>query len=87
MGCTILGLWSADGGGVSPLDDALLAAHLAGDNETLVKLYRQAGEAALNQDEVRGCFYLTHAYVFALEAGMKEAEALRAMLVARGREA
>ena len=77
MGGTILGLWSADGGGVSPLDDALLAANLAGDNETLVKLYRQAGEAALDQDEVQGCFYLTHAYVFALEAGMAVAELAR----------
>lgn len=72
---------------MSDLDDALLAAHVAGDNATLVKLYRQAGEAALDIDEVQGCFYLTHAYVFALEAGMDEAEDLRAMLVARGREA
>jgi hypothetical protein len=72
---------------VSSLNDALLAAHLAGDNATLVRLYRKAGEAALPKDEVQGCFYLTHAYVFALEAGMLEAEELRAILVAKGREA
>lgn len=72
---------------MSDLNEALLAAHMAGDNETLVTLYRQAGEAALDVDDVQGCFYLTHAYVFALEAGMAEAEDLRAMLVARGREA
>lgn len=72
---------------MNTLDEALLAAHLAGDNETLVGLYRQAGEAVLAHDEVQGCFYLTHAYVFALEAGMDEAEELRAVLVARGREA
>ncbi|MCO4824277.1 MAG: hypothetical protein KC451_05440 [Amylibacter sp.] len=72
---------------MNTLDEALLAAHLAGDNETLVGLYRAAGEAVLARDEVQGCFYLTHAYVFALEAGMAEAEELRAVLVARGREA
>lgn len=72
---------------MSTLDEALLAAHVAGDNETLVRLYRQAGEAALAEDEVQGCFYLTHAYVFALEAGMIEAEELRVILAARGREA
>ena len=72
---------------MSKLDEALLAAHVAGDNETLVRLYREAGEAALPRDEIQGCFYLTHAYVFALEAGLAEAEDLRAVLVARGREA
>lgn len=72
---------------MSELDDALLAAHVAGDNAKLVRLYWQAGEAALDTDEVQGCFYLTHAYVFALEAGMAEAEELRAILAARGREA
>ena len=72
---------------MAALNDALLAAHVAHDNETLVKLYKQAGERVLAEDEVQGCFYLTHAYVFALEAGLAEAEELRAMLVARGREA
>ena len=72
---------------MSDLDDALLAAHIAKDNATLVRLYRQVGEAALDADEVQGCFYLTHAYVFALEAGMAEAEDLRVILAARGREA
>ncbi len=72
---------------IGPLNEALLAAHVAGDNETLVRLYRAAGEAALDTDEVQGCFYLTHAYVFALEAGLAEAEELRMMLAARGREA
>ena len=87
MGGAILGCRAAGCGRVSDLNDALMAAHVAGDNATLVRLYRQAGEAALERDEVQGCFYLTHAYVFALEAGMDEAEELRVMLVARGREA
>ena len=87
MGCAIIVRWPPDCCRVSDLNEALLAAHVAGDHATLVRLYRTAGEAALDEDEVQGCFYLTHAYVFALEAGMDEAEALRAMLVARGREA
>jgi hypothetical protein len=32
------------------------------------------------------CFYLTHAYVFALSAGATEAGALHARLLAHGRE-
>ncbi|MEM6619616.1 MAG: hypothetical protein AAF631_09965, partial [Pseudomonadota bacterium] len=49
------------------LNARLLAAHAAGDARTLVALYRQAGDDATD-DTARG-FYLTHAYVFALEAG------------------
>ena len=33
------------------------------------------------------CFFLTHAYVFALEAGASEAGVLHARLKAQGREA
>lgn len=69
------------------LDAALLVAHEAKDNAMLVRLYRQAGEDALADDEVQGCFYLTHAYVFALEAGFDEAAEIHAILVAHGREA
>ena len=69
---------------MSDLDAALIAAHEAGDTDALVRLYREAADAA--EGEVRRAFYLTHAYVFALEAGMAEAEALRAQLVAMGRE-
>ena len=72
---------------MSELDDALLAAHAIRDNSTLVRMYRQAGEAVLETNEVQGCFYLTQAYVFALEAGMEGAEDLRAVLSERGREA
>ena len=65
------------------LDAALLAAHAAGHRAELVRLYadaaaRSAGEAA--------AFYLTHAYVFALEAGDPRAPSLRAALVALGAE-
>ncbi|MEM9850524.1 MAG: hypothetical protein AAF761_00855 [Pseudomonadota bacterium] len=67
------------------LNARLLAAHAAGDARTLVALYRQAGDDATD-DTARG-FYLTHAYVFALEAGLPEAAVLHARLVAMGREA
>lgn len=69
------------------LDAALLAAHAAGDEAALVRLYALAGdaaEAAGNTDAA--CFYLTHAYVFALATGAAGAGALHARLLARGRE-
>jgi hypothetical protein len=66
------------------LDAALLAAHAAGDQRALVGLYGTAGaQAAANA----AAFYLTHAYVFALEAGDPRAAALHARLVEMGREA
>lgn len=68
------------------LDAALLAAHVAGDGAALVRLYTQAGdieEQAGNTDAA--CFYLTHAFVFALEEGAPEADALNLRLFQNGR--
>ncbi len=70
------------------LDARLLAAHAAGDAAALAALYAEAGDRA----EARGavdaaCFFLTQAYVFALEAGHAAAATLHARLVAHGREA
>ncbi|MEQ6247849.1 hypothetical protein ABMC89_03060 [Sulfitobacter sp. HNIBRBA3233] len=67
-----------------PLDAQLLAAHEAGDLAALVTLYRQAAEQALDLDAA--CFYLTHAMVFALEAGDPQADELRELLIVQGRE-
>ena len=64
------------------LDAALLAAHAAGDRVALIRLYTDASEAS--DDAQAAAFYLTHAYVFALEAGAAEAPALRARLAAMG---
>ncbi|WP_069299838.1 hypothetical protein [Neptunicoccus sediminis] len=72
---------------MTPLDQALLAAHNAQDSRALVQLYQQAGKSALAEDETRGCFYLTHAYIYALEAGLPEAETLYYTLRSYGREA
>ena len=69
---------------MSDLDARLLAAHARGDRAALVALYTEAADSA-GEDQAR-YFYLTQAYVFALEAGRPEAPTLRARLVAAGRE-
>jgi len=69
------------------LDTALIAAHEADDQPQLVALYTRAADAAEAAGEIdAACFYLTHAYVFALACGAPEAGALHARLLARGRE-
>jgi len=65
------------------LDDALLAAHAAGDRDRLISLYAQAADTHTGE---AAAFYLTHAYVFALEAGDPRAVALRARLAEMGSE-
>ena len=53
-----------------------------------VALYTQAANRAEAEgDHDQACFYLTQAYVHALEAGRPEAAALNARLVEAGREA
>jgi hypothetical protein len=69
------------GAAAAGLDARLLAAHASGDRDALVELYaRAAGDA----DGIARAFYLTHAYVFALEAGDPRAAGLKARLVALG---
>ncbi|GFE50295.1 hypothetical protein So717_20480 [Roseobacter cerasinus] len=66
------------------LDAQLMAAHADGDKTALAVLYeRAAAEAA--HDNARA-FYLTQAYVFALETNAPQAPALRALLVQMGRD-
>jgi hypothetical protein len=67
------------------LDQALLAAHAAEDRGALVSLYQQAS-AAVRDDPARAAFYLTHAYVFALEMDHPGAAQMRAQLIEMGRE-
>jgi hypothetical protein len=71
------------GGGptLAALDAALLAAHAADDRCALIGLYADAAEVAA---DTAAAFYLTHAFVFALEAGDPRATALKARLVALG---
>lgn len=69
------------------LDRELLAAHAAGDAARLIAGYTAAADLAEAAGDVtRACFFLTHAWVFALEAGDARATTLRARLVAHGRE-
>jgi len=68
------------------LDAALLKAHAAGDLEALIRLYTQAGDAAeARGDTEEACFFLTHAFVFALELGSTDAKPLNARLAENGR--
>lgn len=78
------------GGGVSDYEQRnkeLLAAHDQRDVDALIRIYKREGEAALAEGKTHeGCFFLTHAYVFALEAGAKEASEIHKILVSYGRE-
>lgn len=67
---------------MSTLDADLLNAHEKGDQISLVALYRQA--AAETSDQTARAFYLTHAYVFALESGLPIAQEIHLQLVALG---
>jgi hypothetical protein len=70
---------------MTDLDSAMIHAHETGDRAALISLYTQAADRANTLDAA--CFFLTHAYIFALEAGALEAAHLHARLVAHGREA
>ncbi|KIC17196.1 hypothetical protein [Leisingera sp. ANG-DT] len=68
------------------LDQALLQAHEDKDSAVLVRLYTLAGDQAEEAGNIdAACFYLTHAFVFALEAGLPEAKELNRRLADRGR--
>ena len=69
------------------LEGSLAVAMAAKDIAKVVETYMCAAEkseAAGDRDQ--GCFLLTQAWVFALEAGDSRAEELRARLIAQGRE-
>lgn len=69
------------------LNAALLRAHDAGDSAALVALYTQAADLREAAGDVEAaCFYLTHAYVFALESGASCAGLLNRRLAAHGRD-
>ena len=66
------------------LDAQLLVAHDMNDIAALVDLYTKAADQSDDVDAA--CFYLTHAYVFALELGSHKAVILRERLITHGRE-
>ncbi|AXT29003.1 hypothetical protein D1823_20085 (plasmid) [Ruegeria sp. AD91A] len=68
------------------LDDQLLQAHADSDLPALIRLYHEAAsQAEQRRDHDAACFYLTHAFVFALEYGSPEADELNRKLYERGR--
>lgn len=74
-------------GTVEALDRDLLAAHASDDRLRLVDLYDKAARWRFSSGDIDGgCFYLTQAYVFALDTGHGKAEALRRELARHGRE-
>lgn len=68
---------------MSGLHAQLLAGHARHDQPALVTLYSQAADTTPDIDAA--CFYLTHAYIFALELGHPDTPALHARLAAHGR--
>jgi hypothetical protein len=69
------------------LEDQLLEAHARGDPDALVALYVEAADGREAVDDIdAACFYLTHAFVFALQAGSDDTHALQLRLWEHGRE-
>ncbi|MCF2872246.1 hypothetical protein L0664_14315 [Octadecabacter sp. G9-8] len=68
---------------MTTLDDDLIAAHAVGDRAALVRLYTYAADQTDTTDAA--CFYLTHAYIFALELGHEDTAKLHARLARHGR--
>lgn len=69
---------------MSSLETRLLAAHAAGDTLAQIALYTEAANTAATQDATG--FFLTQAYVYALELGHDDSAILRTRLVDMGRE-
>lgn len=70
-------------GAAADLDARLLVAHAADARHALTALYAEAAEASAATD--RRCFFLTQAWIFALDSGDIAAGALHARLQAEGR--
>lgn len=69
---------------MNDLNDRLLEAHAQGDKQVLVRLYRAAAEET--EEPTPKAFFLTQAYVFALDCGDPAAPKLQQMLVEMGRD-
>lgn len=69
------------------LHKAMLDAHDEENGQLLASLYEKAADEAENRGNIdAACFFLTHAYVFALEEGLASAEQLQMRLWRHGRE-
>ena len=70
---------------MSNLEADLLRAHAKGDGEALAHLYGRAADQHGAEPD-RAAFYLTQAYVFALEAGLDVAQDYQQHLKSLGKE-
>ena len=69
------------------LNQSLLDAYDQGDSKGLVSIYTKAADQSEASGDVdEACFFLTQAYVFALESGLPEAADLNQRLARHGRE-
>jgi hypothetical protein len=69
------------------LNESLITAHAANNKAQLVRLYRRAGDMMISEGNIDAAsFYLTHAYIFALDVGDDAAPEIHKMLVGYGRE-
>lgn len=69
------------------LHNQLLKAHECGDTAALARLYGQAADEAKNTDDTEAMFFfLTQAYVFALDCGSPVAAAYNRRLAQHGRD-
>ncbi len=74
--------------GPDRLNAAIIDAWRRDDGEALAGLYASAGQALLDAGRTdEGCFFLTQAYVLALEHGLDMAIRIHTELVRQGREA
>ncbi len=74
-------------GDMKALDAHLLQAHALHDQAALVRLYAEAAQRSEGAGHLdAACFYLTQAYVFALDENDDRRVALHARLKAHGRE-
>ncbi len=70
----------------STLHQRMLQAHAAQDLNSLIALYSTAGKRMETRGDIdAACFYLTHAYVYALELDAPELTELQTRLAAYGR--
>jgi hypothetical protein len=64
-----------------------MAAHDVNDSALLGILYLKAGKFFISNGNIdHGCFLLTAAYVFSLEAGIIQAREAKDILIDHGRE-
>lgn len=70
----------------SDIDAKLIRAVTDGDHQVVARIYADAAQRAEKEGDMdRACFLMTHAWVFALEAGDDTAEEYKRFLTRAGR--